>query len=619
MSLAADLAEWFWRLLPANPIVVRVVAAGGRRTRHLWARIAYLAILSVVMLFSIGNLLQANLSLVELAKNSTRMFMAVSLVQLTLMSLIAPVFAAGAITQERDGNTFDILLTTPLSNAQIVLGSLLSRLCFTWLLLLSGLPIFGIIMIYGGVTTYEVVQSLLLSACTGLLAGAIAILISMLRLGTRRTLFAFFLSIALYLLGIGALGAAGIGAIPEASPGTGGWFAGQRMSWLATIHPFLALFAVTGQTPVPSFEDVQHYGWPWGWLAAHPAQGYELLTTLVAVVLVVISLIFVRRGAKEGERQWFSVLRAAFGRPAGERTRRPRHVWGNPIAWREAVTRGTPLGRALIRFGFIAGGLAIGLVMLYGYQHGWFAPPAGAAQPYGQTEANLRLWLVPIVWIELAIILLVVTNTAAGTLTRERESQTMEILLSTPLTSHYIVAGMLQGLVRFALPLVAVPTGTVLIFVLANLLRATGGAELVAPEAVLLLPLLIIAYTATAAMVGLQFSLTARKTVQAVMYSTTIVLGLAGLLTACGMAVAGAGGTAAGFVLPFTPFPAMKVVLDPGAYVGARFSSYGVPDDIRAIRAFMSLISAGAYCAITYSLYRNMVRSFDMTVRKQAL
>ena len=44
-----DLGLWFWRLAPANPILVRVVHAGGRRVRHLWIRIGYLSILAAVV------------------------------------------------------------------------------------------------------------------------------------------------------------------------------------------------------------------------------------------------------------------------------------------------------------------------------------------------------------------------------------------------------------------------------------------------------------------------------------------------------------------------------------------------------------------------------------------
>ncbi len=118
------------------------------------ARIIYLAVLFTVMI--VGQSLMTSggsASLATLAKQSSQVFMYVSITQLLMMSFIAPVFTAGAITQEKDSNTFNILLTTPLSDGQIVLGSLMSRLYFVWVLLLSGLPVFCITMIYGGVTT----------------------------------------------------------------------------------------------------------------------------------------------------------------------------------------------------------------------------------------------------------------------------------------------------------------------------------------------------------------------------------------------------------------------------------------------------------------------------------
>ncbi len=79
------------------------------------------------------------------------MFQKLSYVQLGLVALLAPIFTAGAITQEKDSQTYDILLATPLSNGQIVLGSLLSRLFFVIALLVSGIPIFSITQIFGGV------------------------------------------------------------------------------------------------------------------------------------------------------------------------------------------------------------------------------------------------------------------------------------------------------------------------------------------------------------------------------------------------------------------------------------------------------------------------------------
>jgi ABC-type transport system involved in multi-copper enzyme maturation permease subunit len=560
MGILRDIAAWLWRLLPANPILVRVVSSGSKRTRHLWARLAYLGALVIVFLLGKGILLGGEgSSLADLAKRSTQTFMVVSMVQLFLMSFIAPVFCAGAITQEKDSNTYHILLTTPLSNAQIVLGSLFSRIYFVWVLLLSGLPIFCITMIYGGVTTTEIFESFGLAACTGLLTGSIAIMISFLKVGTRRTIFTFFLGVAVYLLGVGLAGLSTWGQLAQA-PASNTFFSSTvqyHMSWLAPVHPFLALMVVTGQTPAPDPSAVYALGWPARWLLASPQYGYMTLTTLASALMVLFSLIWVRRGSREGETTVFSRLLArVFPSQAGDRRRKPRRVWRNPIAWREAATRASAGGRSILRLLFIVGGLTAGVILLIAHHSGsWGSGPTSVTMT--------RAWLTPLVWLEMAVMLLVVTNTAATTLTREKESLTIELLLSTPLTSRYIIAGMLQGLVRLVIPLIALPTITVGLFAVGDLLSGSA-TPVTTVEAVFLIPVLLVAFAALAAMIGLHFSLLSKKTVQAVMISTAIVMGAAGLLTACGLAMKGGASPAvSAVVLPFTPVWGLEALLDP--------------------------------------------------------
>jgi ABC-type transport system involved in multi-copper enzyme maturation permease subunit len=610
MGVLKDISLWLWRLLPANPILVRVVSAGGKRTRHLWARVLYLVVLFVVMLVVTTNMLKSA-SLVELAKQSTNTFMYVSLVQLFMMSFIAPVFTAGAITQEKDANTFHILLTTPLSNAQIVLGSLFSRIFFVWVLLLAGLPIFCITMIYGGVTTAEVFQSVGLAACTGLVTGALAITISVVRVGTRRTIFSFFLGVAVYIVALGVYGLSPYGWLTEASVATGQTF---KMSWLAPIHPFLALLVVTGQTPAPPMSHVAHYGWPWSWLLANPHYGYMWITTLASAAMILLSLFFVRRGAKEGEQTWVTRIRGFFARSDmnGERRQKPRRVWKNPIAWREAATRASAAGRSAMRWVFIIGGILAGIILLIAHEQGW-----GALDP--AKPSVTRAWLYAMTWIELAVILLVVTNTAATTLTREKESLTMELLLTTPLTSKYIIAGMLRGLVSFVIPLISVPAVTLLLFVIADFFHDSG-ARVTTPEALVMVPLLMTAFAAIAAMVGLQFSLLSKKTVQAVMISTAIVMGGSGLLAGCALALMQGGEMIAAVVLPFTPFHAVQSLIDYEVVFKNRSGAAGAATlvTVRVVRLVTSVIAVAVYAAITYSLYNNMVRNFDMTVRRQS-
>src|SRR5205814_6878579 len=171
------ISDYAWRLVPANPILLRVVEAGGRRRRDLFIRCAYLGLLVFVVITSLisgQENISSGASLNNLAKMSDRIFRNMSYLQLALVALLAPIFTAGAITQEKDSQTYDILLSTPLTNGQIVLGSLLSRLFFVIALLVSGVPIFAIIRVFGGVANWSIIMSFLIAAATAFVTGAMA-------------------------------------------------------------------------------------------------------------------------------------------------------------------------------------------------------------------------------------------------------------------------------------------------------------------------------------------------------------------------------------------------------------------------------------------------------------
>src|ERR1700753_1139508 len=196
------IAEYFLCLLPAKPILLRVVQMNGKRRRDLFIRCGYLGLLVGGVIFSLmsGTASTGNLS--ELAKASGTLFQIISYCQLGLVALLAPIFTAGAITAEKDSQTYDILLATPLSNGQIVLGSLLSRLFFIVALLISGIPIFSITQIFGGVAISHIIVLFLIAAATAFVTGALAMAIATFKVGTRRTIFSFYLFIVIYLFGL---------------------------------------------------------------------------------------------------------------------------------------------------------------------------------------------------------------------------------------------------------------------------------------------------------------------------------------------------------------------------------------------------------------------------------
>lgn len=593
---------WFWHLLPANPIFVRVVHGGSQRTRHLWLRVAYLGGLLLVVLSSLFvSISGQSASLAELAKGASQTFKYASMAQLAMMCFLAPVFTAAAITQERDAQTFSILLSTPLSSAQIVFGSLVSRLYFVILLLIAGLPIFLMTMVYGGVTTSQVVESFALSGSTAILTGAVAIFIAMLGIGTRRTIFSFYLVIGLYLLCVYLLGLWGQTWV-EASPAN---IAGRKMSWLTPLHPFLALDVALNRVHAPTYVSAGGASPLARYAFAYPSAVYVTWTTLLALVLTVLSVFFVRRSAKTGEPTFLGSLLNRFGRhQPGELTRQPRSVWNNPVAWREAKTRSASGG--VLRLAIIAGGFAGPMTVLLYHMGG------------GLPTSEVPRWLAALIIIQFAIALIIATNTAATSMTKEKESKSMDLLLCTPLTSKYILWGKLRGLVSFAMPLLAGPVMVLLLFGLYSRMRGYSPPP-VWIETAVELGVLLVVYTAAACVLGLSISLSSRRMVNAVMYSLGLLIFLCGVLSMAGFAiVTNSGGEFGALLAPFTPFTSIWFLVHPAGLFNTptEFSQGGGAARFAALIG--TAIATGLYAFVVWNRYAALIRSFDMTMRKQS-
>lgn len=693
------LPNYLYRLIPANPILLRVVSVGGKRKRDLFVRCGYLALLIVIVVIAFltgGSDVTGGADLDTLSRDSLSIFKLLSYLQLALVALMAPVFTAGAITQEKDSQTYDILLTTPLSNGQIVLGTLLSRLFFVFALLLSGVPIFSITQIFGGVAIGDIVTSFLIAAVTALVTGALAVGIATFKIGTRRTIFSFFMFVAIYL--VGGLLLDQLDWLHPTVLEADGTFARSQTSWLTGLHPFLALMSVlepdTYQPPTLAQLPAALQFWPVSWYLTQPVSFYLVSMTVASAAIVLPGIALLRRVAQSTLtfRGWMLKKLRLDGL---KRAREPRHVWNNPIAWREAKTKASAAKATVTRYGFILVGLAgaITLAVLHATETGGgpanyvdlssYDRGAQSVAIYG--EANERYGIVPgaqitlnhqrvslddlrgryaaenvqtvtrqdgtkaltaltlseiprvlsrrqvqqfllgAVFLETVVILLIVTNAAASTVTREKEDGTLDLLLSTPITSKYYLWGKLRGLVSYVLPLVAVPAASVLVFVLYDLARTVTGDTnqwTVYPEAMLLLPAMLVLLASFASIVGMQMSLRLRTTVRAVMASIAIVLGVVGVLGFCGYTLIDSDASSNPVpyaIAAFSPFTTMAVLISPQEFGGELFFT-GDASEVAVARfviILFTLIAIAAYAAAVWGMYRSMVKNFDMTIRRQ--
>jgi hypothetical protein len=182
------------------------------------------------------------------------------------------------------------------------------------------------------------------------------------------------------------------------------------------------------------------------------------------------------------------------------------------------------------------------------------------------------------------------------------------------------------------LPLVAVPVFSVLLFVLYDIVRRVGDWNdpafqwIVFPEAVLILPGMLIIVAAFAAILGMQMSLRCRTTVMAVMSSVGIVVGVCAALGWCGGSLVDSNSGSFGLAIgSFSPFTVMTVLINPYRFAERNFQTdptygFGYSDEAtsRTVVFIVSWIAVGVYTLVVWSMYKSMVKNFDMTIRRQS-
>lgn len=109
---------------------------------------------------------------------SQLMFYVLSFAQLVLIAFMAPALTAGVISSEREKQTLSMLLTTQQSSATIVLSKLVSSLSFMTLIIVTTLPIYSIVFLYGGISPKQLVSVFLFYLFVMLLLGSLGVMFS---------------------------------------------------------------------------------------------------------------------------------------------------------------------------------------------------------------------------------------------------------------------------------------------------------------------------------------------------------------------------------------------------------------------------------------------------------
>ena len=193
------------RSLTQNPVVLKELRSRMRGGRAFFLITLYVIMLSLgVSLIYFGfraansNNFTSNINQ-SLGKATFGMIVGL---ELMMVCFIAPALTAGAISTERERQTFDLLRTTLLPARSLVTGKLTSALFFLVLLLVVGLPLQSMAYLFGGVALEEVIISFLMLIVTAGAFSAIGLYISSRMKSTLPSTVVSYIATILIVFGI---------------------------------------------------------------------------------------------------------------------------------------------------------------------------------------------------------------------------------------------------------------------------------------------------------------------------------------------------------------------------------------------------------------------------------
>jgi len=409
-----------------GPIFDKELRVSSRRRRNYLLRFAYILLLSIFILliwystFDIRSSGSAVYIASRLSQAGRQVITIISWFQFIAAQLIAIVMLSSSVSDEIHTGTLSVLMTTPISSFQIVIGKLLSKLLQLVILLAISLPLLAIVRVLGGVPWNYVISSVCITMTAVMLAGAVSLFLSIIY---RYSYAVVLITIVGFLLIFGALpGLFNLLAVFDL-------FILNReitQSIIAMTNPFVAFAAENAtlfQSGVPTF---------FSWLI------HCLIMVATTAILVTISVLVIRRSSlhKTFDRPGKFLFALIFRRkdkfafdgsdsqPSGGFI---EPVTGSPIIWKEMRKGviGHHKGDIALYVLLLGLFLIVAVLLLFISKGG-----IGRTVMPHFLMSGINLILLA----RLAVI-------SAGSLTMEKEARTWPILLTTPLSDEEIIRG----------------------------------------------------------------------------------------------------------------------------------------------------------------------------------
>ncbi len=175
-----------WRIFSPSwllgPIFDKELRVSSRRRRNYVLRFMYIMLLSTILYFfwassvhtSGYNLYQAS----RMASIGQGIMTFIVWFQFCATQIIAVIMLSTSISDEIYNKTLGLLMSTPITSFQIVMGKLLSKLLQLILLLVISLPLLAVVRIFGGVPWNFIISSLCLTLATIIFIGTLSLFFS---------------------------------------------------------------------------------------------------------------------------------------------------------------------------------------------------------------------------------------------------------------------------------------------------------------------------------------------------------------------------------------------------------------------------------------------------------
>jgi ABC-type transport system involved in multi-copper enzyme maturation permease subunit len=171
-------------LLFLGPVFFYDAVRLGRRKWVFWFRSLFAFFLGAILLLMYRSYFEyryrppgasTQVSIAEYARFAEEFFHVFVTIQVIIIGLLTPAYIAPAIAEEKERRTLEFLFATDLRNREILFGKLAARLGTLTLFLLAGLPILTLTQFFGGVDPNQVIVYTLGTLILMLFLAAIAI------------------------------------------------------------------------------------------------------------------------------------------------------------------------------------------------------------------------------------------------------------------------------------------------------------------------------------------------------------------------------------------------------------------------------------------------------------